>query len=415
MWLAINNPGCPGAVLGRTGTDIKQTLLPEFWAQGERFREATGVNLVVHYSRGDHCAHLVNGARIYFRPYDLVDKLRGANWAWAVVDEIERAVVDPKYAFRVIQQRVRHPKAKMLQLALGTTPNGMGGAVGQFFEMQRQGSKDYYVVRATTYDGVLKPEVIEAMKAGCSRRLWEQEGLGKILTPSDVYFSELDDGRHLVDWTWDDGLDWILAIDWGTSHAYFCAIQVEKDGRWVVAYEEKHENVGREKFRGAIRAFIASRRKPPVMIAADRAVKRENNWLRGEFGHLLMHDVKTCDSTEEQDVIHGLEMVRSMLDPAAPAANDDGQQRPRLVFSRRLNLDITNEVGRGIIGSLRNYKYRKNADGTMTNKPLKDDLNDHPIDALRYAVVKSAGIVELHGGDVLPYLQAHPHVFREAA
>ena len=50
---------------------------------------------------------------------------------------------------------------------------------------------------------------------------------------------------------------------------------------------------------------------------------------------------------------------------------------------------------------MRGLCYHLDADGSPSQKIRKDNLNDHAIDALRYAVMASARYKDLHGGRML--------------
>jgi hypothetical protein len=389
--LALRNPGKRGAIYGRTMSDVRDTLLPLFYSHLDDFKRETGITLLKGVNRGHAYLTLTDGTAIEFRGYDQVDKLRGRNLAWAVVDEIEHSR-DPLYAFTTIKPRIRVPCA-LPQLGVATTPDGLRGCTAHFLEMQRQGNRDYFVVRSTVYDNPFLPEgFIEDMKASMSKRQWEQEGEGKILKPKAAVFSEFDEDVHVVPYVFNRkaAKPFILAVDWGTSHAYFCCIEYDQMGRWVVCYEEKHEETSATAFRESIRAFIRSRPMEPDLIAVDRAVPSENNWAVGTFRQSW---VRGMESKKEQSVVRGIEMVRYMLDPS------DGP--PRLYLSEELSSSLL-EPGRGLRGALTNAQFRRDMDGHVTNQPKRNDINSHPCDALRYAVVASADRPQFHGGAFLP-------------
>ena len=417
LYLALINPACPGAVFGRTQKEITHKLFPMFLAHCETFRRATGVNLVRNHNKGDQTTTLINGSVIFWLSYGREDALasdRGYDLAWAVMDEIEHSQVDSSYAFGVVNFAIRHPLAKVQQLAVATTPDGLRGVTSEFLKAQRSGSADHFVCTATINDNPYTSEEEKAkLKASCSRRLWKQEGLGIVLMPTGVVFSEYDEATHLIPWKWDPRLPYVVGIDWGTSHAYWCLIQVCSEryhrgrlelpaGSWVVAREQKVEDVSRVQFRGLIERAIRAVGYAPSCMVADRAVKGENMWLRGAFAEMCEYGVKTCSSSEEQDVLAGVEAVRSMLDP------EEGL--PTLYFSRELDPTLSIE-GRCLRGAMINYRYekRRTPDGELvvTNRPSKDNINDHQVDGLRMPIVMTAKIPQLHGGDVLPFVQRH--------
>ena len=414
LFLALSNPCCDGVIAGRTFKE-SGTRLKRYWDKAvDKWEAATGERLVHSHSKSLQRTRLVNDSYVWFKGYDQVDKIRGDDIAWIVLDELEFSSADPRYVWDVLNPSVRQPGAKLLQVACSTTPNGVGGISGHFYRQQQiqrrpgehtaaevRNASRYYVVRAKMMDNPwLLPEVKEQIAGSVSGRMYKQEVLGMILSPDDAVFSEFSFEKHVIDWRWQKKLPYIFGIDWGTSHAYYCAIQIVDRpgfgvpvGSWVVARELKAEHTSYGEFRRKIVDFAEAVGRKPRAAAADRALKTENAWFRARFGV----DCFTLQRKNEQDVINGVELVRYMLDPH--------EDKPRLYFSRQgLSTDVVNEEGRGILGSLVNYQYAKDRFGVLTNVPLKDNICDHPCDALRYACVSTRMFSEFHGGQPLPYV-----------
>ncbi len=417
LYLALRNGGrmvagsvhhTPGALMGRTAKEIDDKLEPIFLGHVAKFKQATGINLIKGYS-GKHSRYtLVNGAQIYKISYGRADSLRkarGYTFAWACVDEIEHAEVYSKSAFEVISACLRHPYAQEQVFAIATTPDGLRGVTAHFAKMIRREHPDYYAQTATVFDNPFVDDVFrDRLRDGCSARMWKQEGLGQILRPSEVVFTAYDTTRHLVDMEWEDGWPIVVGIDWGESHGYVCSIQVDaRTGTWYVMSEFKMEDGSRPEFRRIVSKMIASLPRDPYMIAADRAVRSENNWLRGTYSDKTEGGVRTVKSRDMQRVSWGVGAMSFMLDPGAGRS-------PRLYFSTGLSQSLE-RAGRGIRGAMINYRYRRQRghDGeyTVTNVPESNTPNTHPVDALRYAVTCGAFDEFLHGGAPLSYAVVH--------
>lgn len=409
LYLAMMNPGCPGLFAGRTGRDIQQTLLPTLFEVLDIFYERTGVQLFKDFNKSEMYIELTNGSIIWLRPYNRYDKLRGLSMVWACLDEIEYCEGDPMKAFSLVNGRIRKPsvKAKLKCLAVATTPNGLQGVVGLFFRMQREESERaalYFSVRATIFDNpTLDPADVAAVKAACSARQWKQEGLGLILKNVAVVFEEFEDERHLIDWRWQEGLPWVLSIDWGQNHAYHNAAQVLPDGRWIYAREEKLEGpeAGYMNHRAALRRFVDQMPSRPSHIAADRAVPDQNDWVIREYGSTSTFAV--CESKLEQLVAPGIEMMRWALDPMDVKPSEFTGGTPYIYLSRELDLDPAKEDHLGLYQAFLGYKHCRNRMGIITDKIDKDDKTDHPIDASRYGYVTTAMMPQFHGGVEHPY------------
>lgn len=416
LFLGCRNPGrkredgswqyTPGAFLGRTMREVDDKIEPEFQEHVRRFKDSTGINLVAWYNKKHQRYTLVNGAQIYKLSYgraDALRKVRGYTLGWALVDEIEHAEVDSHTTFVIVGATLRHALATEPVLGLFTTPAGLRGVTAHFAKMLRSGDPEYYAQTATVYDNPYVDERFrERLRRGCSPRQWAEEGLGKILRPSEVIYGDYSPQRHVIPWEWDRNLPYIIAVDWGEGQAYFCSIQIQRDGRWVVAREKKMEDGSRPRFRDMILREVRTLGYPPWMFAADRAVRSENNWLRGTFGDVCQHGIQTLEKRDHYKRSWGIGAVSYMLAPDMPS--------PRLYFSSELSGHLE-MAGRGIRGSMLNYRYQRRrldtGERVITNRPEENTPNTHPCDALRYAVGCSAWMPELHGGEVLPFALAH--------
>lgn len=407
--LALQNPGADGAIFGRTlNKDIGAKLFPMFFAHLATFRRATGINLVSSHDKGSWITTLRNGARIHWLSYGRVDALeknRGYDLAWAVMDETENSQVDPAYAMLVIDDAIRAPSGTVFQLACATTPNGLRGAVGAFLKAQSDGSEDHYVVHATSRDNpFVDPVELEKRRRGRSTRLAAQELDAVVLRPSHVVMAEFSTKRHIRPYTVQEGLLWVVGIDWGTSKGHIVAAQVDDRGTWTVFDEDRVMAVTRPQFRRRVETFIERWWRKigdaPHFIGADRAVTEENTWLRGRYGAHCRGGIATCESLTDQAVTRGIGYMQFMLDPADGSA-------PRLYFADSLTMAMDPDQV-GMIGSMQAYRYKTMmVDGVaqVTNSPLKDQVHDDQIDSLRYPITMSRLIPELHGGAPLPCVE----------
>lgn len=416
LYLALRNGGTqdkdrrnfvPGAIMGRTSREINDKLEPYLLEHLATFKEKTGINLLQSYSGKHQRYTLINGAQIHKISYGRADSLRkarGYTLAWAVMDEIEHAEVYSKAAWEIVSATLRHPLAREQILACATTPDGLRGLTAFFVKMIRGGHPDFYAQTATVFDNPFVDDIFRRrLQEGCSPRMWEQEGLGKILRPTEVVFGQYDPVRHVVKTAWRHDTLIVVGIDWGEAHAYYCAIQVDKmSGKWEVMTERKVEDSSRPQFRRIVKDEIAALPRMPYMIAADRAVKSENNWLRGAYSDQVEGGIRTCKSKEHQRVMWGVGAISYMLEP--------GDAPCKLYMSDELSGHLE-MAGRGLRGAFINYRFRKSrnqwGEYTVTNTPESNTASCHPLDALRYAVTCGAYDENLHGGKPLAYAIAH--------
>lgn len=410
LWLALMNPGCAGAIFGRTlKNDVRLKLYPLFQAIIAQIAKATGLQLVASFDSSAWITTLINGAQIYWLPYgklDSLEKNRGLDLAWAVLDEIEHSQVDPSYAFDVIDDAVRNPRAVLLQVAVGTTPKGLRGVVAKFLKAKENKSRDHFLIHATSYDNphLSQEEIVKREKAR-SKRLAEQEIKAIVLRPSNVVFREFSKPRHSVDWHWRGFKQrqslWGVGIDWGTTKGHVVFVEFTRTGRWIIFDEMRFDNVSRIEFRNKLNRRIEFWSETfgvePHTIASDRAITDENALLRRRWRKKVTGVIGSCSSQTEQEIIRGVGYIQYMLEPA-----DDSPFR--LAFAKRLDPSLDTEK-RGVLGAFLNYRYvERTIDGVkvVTNQPWKDEINDDQIDALRYLVVVSRRDKTVHGGTVLP-------------
>ena len=387
---ALANEGLACALLGRTERDLTRNLLPFLSDHLAKLKEATGIDYVQRYSRGDQLLTLRNGSTIHWRGYQRVSKLRGANLAHCHLDEVCWSETDELTVWETIAATVRLPCA-LPGLTVASSPNGLRGLARLFSDRQNQEDKNWYVTRCTSYDNpYLGRDVIESWKSAMSERRFAQEVLAYALRPSSVVFGEFSVERHLVDHDHRAYPDcrWVFGIDWGVSRAAAVAIQVLNDGRWFVVGERIEKPRSSGHWRQAVKAFIDGYTQRPFLIAADRAVPGENMWLRSVWG-VRRTIVMPLSTKHDQYVANGVRAITDMLAPVDAA--------PLLMFCNSLNTQSDGDLW-GLIQSLQSYRYIIDRAGVPTDRIYKDNSSDHAIDSLRYAVVAGLRFADLHGG-----------------
>jgi len=388
---ALANPGLPGALLGRTERDLSRNLLPFLRDHLERLRQATGVDYVQRYSKADQMLELRNGASIHWRGYERVDKLRGQNLAWVALDEVCWSETDELTVWETVAATVRLPCARP-GLAVASSPNGMRGITRLFADRQAEQDSSWWVTRCTSWDNpYLERNVIESWRKAMSDRRYQQEVMAYALRPSSVVFPEFDTARHIVRHDWrahDPGSRWVFGVDWGVSRAVAVAIQVLADGRWIVVDERVERPRSSGHWRQTVEEFVNQYARVPYLIAADRAIPAENQWARSVWGPRRTI-VMPLSTRHDQYVRSGVTALSDMLAPV--------DTPPRLLFADTLPRIYDGDL-QGIVPSMQGYRYVCDRSGTPTERIYKDNIHDHAIDALRYAVVAGLRFADLHAG-----------------
>lgn len=380
LYKMLANPGVRGALLGRTGKDLDSVLLPALLEHLQHFQDHTGINWVRDYNKGRGEITLINGASVLCRPYTQVNKLAGLTLGWVAADEIAWSSVDEDRLWQVLTGRMRaHCPSPSLDFA--TSPNGNRGIVAKFVDAQRRGDSRYWITTATSLDNPFLPETYLAGLETMSKRAYAQEVLGKVLRPlSGVYDLTPE---HFLDWNWRQYPHFPFVGGWdiGGDNHHACVLfqvvtepTIAPDGRelapgtWIACDEligdEMPRNAYRSKLLGWLREHGAHR--IPYLFF-DRAVPNEGSILQGQLQDSW---IKSLDHKHEQYVENGIELVRDGLDPI--------DHSPWILFSNSLNkLDPPQGKTAGVVSGMRNYRYMLDVNRNPTNKPLKDNTNDH--------------------------------------
>lgn len=421
--LILLNPGDPddpvwGGIYGRTRKEAEKRIVRPLLRELRALRRDLGIDLAPRWDKQNQEIHFANGAAILIGSYgrnDSLENQRGDTLGWAIVDEIERSFMSAEDILSVISVAISDSRARWSCFCWASSPNGLRGLPRMHHEAWQRGDADFFLVTGTIQDNpFLKRSQIATIKSGLSWRMWLQEGLGICLSPQHVVFVEYDEQRHVIDYEWDADDLTVIAIDWGTSNGYMCAIKVDLSGRWVVALERKVVEVSPQGFRQEVIDFIGQvmwqdNGRAPTLIACDGAVKTERKWLKGTYGGDSL--VKWLKKDAEQGIGWGLNLISFMLQPAAAANDDTGPEskaRGTKLYLASSLTPTTDEAHMGLRGSMLMYTYQRvrmdSGDLVATNTPSKKNNADHPIDALRYALCSSRRMIELHGGSRLPFI-----------
>jgi len=395
------------AMMGRSMTEVQQKMLPPFYEACADFRRATGVQWITGYDTDLQEIYFANGSGMYLLSYNDMGTLnrmgRGLNLAAVIVDELMwGSGVSSDAVVKTITPAIRDPRAKHKCFVWFSSPNGLRGIAKK--HKNHFGDPNWFLVHATARDNpYMLDEDIARLSEGLSKSEIQQEIDGICLQPGAAVFHEFDEDRHIIPWRWSSRCRNVIGIDWGKGHAYICAIQVTEDGRWIVAAERKVTDTTRLRFRKVVEEFVeevkdASNREI-FMMACDRAVKSERNWLTNRFDDEVEAGVRYLTKKRQQRIDWGLNCISGMLDPVI------GDSRLFLAASLSSSTDDAAMGLRGAFTEYVNVQYRA-PDGELItiDEPSKKTNADHPMDALRYAICCSVDEEVLHGGHLLPVL-----------
>lgn len=400
-----------GAIFGRTLKEVDDKLLPVLREVCAELERDFGIPISPVHDKGRGILVFPFGAAIYLLSYESRASLalaRGYNLGWAVIDELEVAPVPIDEILAVINFAIRDPRAKHKCLAWASTPKGLKGMPKLHLEAWKRGDPNWFLVHGTIYDNPwLTREDIDTIKATIpSKRMWDQEGLAICVAPRNTVLPEYSERVHVRPYVWNTRHKTVVIIDWGTTKAYVGACKVDERGVWTVARERKVVDTTRPRFRQIVREFVAEIMRmdggeAPYAFACDRAVASEKYWLAKTFGRLCEGRVLWLESSAEQLVEWGCAIISSMLEP------DDGAA-PRLYLAEDLSPSL-DFATMGMRGAMQRYQFelvrdKNTGEEFASQEPNKINAADDPVDALRYGIVATRHMAELHGGRPLPFI-----------
>lgn len=291
-------------------------------------------------------------------------------------------------------------------MGFATSPNGLRGITKRFVDAQlryadaiargdlatEREASQYFVVTATSFDNPFLPPYFHDSLRSMSKRRYDQEALGKVLRPLNTVYSL--ESRHFVDFDLSKNLHLprVVGVDWGSnSHHVAVEFRILEGGQWVAARELVDDNNPRGKFLDSLIKWIDLYEKdaPPKMIGTDRVGVVENQALQRRYPRTA---VQWLVSKDAQRVSSGCEAIRDALDPVSGP--------PLMLFSKQLPVISVGETA-SVVPAMRGYRYALDHMGQSSDNPLKDNVNDHACDAIRYVWLPSMGRPDLHGGKSL--------------
>ena len=384
---ALLNPGTRGLVVAPTYDQALHVLLPRFLDLCEQMERA-GYPVLRKFRWGQMRAELVCGGEVFFRSVSRIDNLLGFEFCWIHFDETE-TIQNPERVWETLSGRCR--QAANFRQMLGTsTPRGMRGVIGIFHRAREEYSTpeeralrraEWFFVRARSMDNPHLPaDYLPSLKRTMSERAWRQEVLAEILRPESAVYDEFSRMRHgLKGCTRKSfvGVQYDLAYDAGDQWPHVLWVARYENGREVIFDELCPDNMTTDRLHDEILARCRALGRMPEAVVCDRAVVREIQWATEAF---QTSHVTRMKRRHEQSILDGIEIVRNRLDPMVG--------EPQLMVADYL---FDQPSRRGVCPSFQLYRYPQRADGTLDIMPLKNNVHDHAMDAIRMLMMHRHG------------------------
>lgn len=294
----------------------------------------------------------VGRAEVLFRSADQPERLRGPNISWAYIDE---GALCHDMTWPIVMGRLREG-GKAGPCWLTTTPKGRNWVWSEFVEKQRPG---YQLFRAHTKDNpYLAKQFVDDLESSYTGQFAAQELAGEFVAFEGLVYEEFDRPVHVTQPP--DKFERVVAgVDWGyTNPAVIVVVGTDADRRAYILDE-----------------YYQRRRLIGDVVTA--AVDLNERYHIEDF---------LCDPSEPANIV---EMVNADL-PAGPANNEvnEGLQRVKARMAdagdgkRRLYVapHCVNTIA-----EFESYCWKAQRLGGLKDEPEK--VNDHAMDALRYAIM----------------------------
>lgn len=315
---------------------------------------------------------------------DNEDSLRGVKIAGVVLDEY--AFMKPQVWSKIIRPALSDWRGWALFIS---TPNGFNhfyelSEYAQGYEMDNLGnwkkktdSRDnWFYSKATIYDNphISREEIDEIKEAELGKdpdgTTWHQEYLAEFKQMAGLVFKEFDRNRNLVkpEEVPTEGTR-MIGIDFGYSSPFAAVfVLVDYDQNWWVydlIYQTRMvttEAINRLRDKMTGQYFTA--------IIGDSAAKQEIENFKAM--HFPIRSAQKASTRTNSSIKGGIRMIAEKL---RPQPQMDGSLRPKLFIREDL---------KPMILEFEKYCYPNAEEGTMVNRDLPVDDNNHAIDALRY-------------------------------
>ena len=291
-------------------------------------------------------AEMCNGSEVLFRSADDPDRLRGPNLHWAYIDEA--ALIAPE-TWEIVIGRLR-ADGQAGPCWVTTTPKGRNW----LFERQDQMT----VFRAKTRDNpYLDREFIASLEAAYTGAFARQELEGEFVSFEGLVYEEFERSVHVAAGP-PNFVRVVAGVDEGyTNPAVILVIGIDSDGRAHVIEEFYRRRVLQGDVVARAKSLHDQYRFEMMLVdpsAAGLIAEMRNAHLPVREADNAVHD--------------GIQRVKARLARA-------GDGRPRLTISPScVNL----------LAEIESYVWREGKQG-VKDEPEK--INDHAMDALRYAVM----------------------------
>ena len=333
------NPGETGMVVSPTVPSLRNVLIPEL-------RKWNVLNLC-DYKASEKTLEFPNGSRVILESADnqrKIERLRGPSLAWAGMDEASSIAHE---AYKVLIGRLRAGDYR--NFFVTTTPKGFNWVYDKFGPDATDDPQINTVLGVPSTANPHLPDDYEDILGEYEGSYYEQEALGQFVKFEGLVYSWFTTDDHAIEppdpssETWDET---IYGVDWGHNNPAVALALIRQGDRWVVAEEFYERRCITGEHSNALEDMM-------------------NRWGPG---------AAYCDPSEPANIE---EFRRDGLN--ARSAKNDVTPGIQQVSATQDELRVARNC-QNLINEFNQYQYKDN------DKDVPEKVNDHAMDALRYAL-----------------------------
>jgi len=308
-----------------------------------------------------------NGSTLYFKGSDNADALRGRGLTLVIGDEA--AFIKPQVWSKILRPALSDRNGIAI---LGSTPNGFN-----WFKILYDKSKEWSkYLWPTELNPLISSEELIAVQSEISRDEYRQEYLAEFITRAGRVYEEFTGTNIIPPWSPDiKSYDIFIGMDFGYAHhtaIVFLAVERATNNK-IIQFDEIYINKMQMDdimsfMRYKLHQHKLSQSNIEVCFTDPAGNADELSSGLSPVDMLRNNGFKVIN--KGSTINAGIALVRSYI------KNSLGQNRYFIT-----------ENCQDTIRSFNGYQYSSNKEGLIKEEPLKDNLHDHLMDALRYFFV----------------------------
>ncbi len=379
LFLAERYPGNLVGIARKVFNSIKLTTMRTF------FEEVCPPDHIKRYNKTDHLVTLKNGSQVFFFGLDDPLKIQSLNLGACGVDEVIELTEED---WTMLGGRIRLGRVPFRQLFAATNPASRGHWLYRRFYLDRPRMPDGRpmtdVVESNALENPYLPKDYIAKIQALHGRYRDRFVLGKWVDFEGLVYDCFDPLIHVVDRMPEGWEKWpkLRAIDFGYSNPFVCQWwAISPDDEWYLYREIYYSH-----------RLVEDHARQIVTLSVGESYLAAYADHDAEDRATLEHyGVQTTPALK--DVSPGIQEVYGRLKP-------DERGRSRIYFLRDALVErdpalVEAKKPTCTVEEIQGYQYPKQkGDKNVKEEPVK--LNDHGMDAMRYAVYShSAGCLQI--------------------